>query len=360
MAQFTQLNLSGEPDRKSQGKPESKPSRNIARADQRIADQRRPEERPRSNGTKLSGKQKTAAVVGSGIATLLLVVFLLQSSGCSKGTGRSDQATANQAGSNQATLNQATSSQQAAMATTASNLPSEAAAQKPAQKKPRQRKLLASTYANPAYGVSFRYPKYDSLKEGDKANLQWAGLGPVEMNFVQPGGTTVSAVELPHRLYSGTDFSTAFFNVSVNPKLTAAQCEQFAFPDEGSTKTDPVASSKIKVGATEYSTMEGIGGKDTAQADAKYYHVFENGTCYEFVLGLETASDIAADGANPKIQPVNRDEVFRKLNWILSTVKIEPVAAPKEVVPEKAATEKTVPEVAADGASVPTDESNQQ
>ena len=95
------------------------------------------------------------------------------------------------------------------------------ASQAPAKKKARQRKLSASTYANPSYGVSFRYPKNGSLKEGDEANLELDGLGPVEMNFVQPGGTTISAVELPRKLYAGTDLNTAFFNVSVNPKLTS-------------------------------------------------------------------------------------------------------------------------------------------
>lgn len=352
MAQFTQLNLSGEPERKSQGKPETKTSTSTSRADQHLANQRL-----RSNETKLSGRQKMAALVGSGIATSLLAVFLLQTSGCSKGAVRSDQVT-----SNQAALNQASSNPQPTPASAASNLTAMAAspapAQKPARKRSRQRKLSASTYANPAYGISFRYPKYDSLKEGDKANLQWDGLGPVEMNFVQPGGTTVSSVELPRTLYPGTDFTAAFFNVSVNPKLTAAQCEQFMFPGESSPETGPLATSKVTVGATEYSAMEGIGGKDTAQADAKYYHVFENGACYEFVLGLETASDETATDNKMDIKPVNRNEVFRKLNWILSTVKIEPMAAPKEAVPEKAMTGTTVPQVAAGASDGPANESN--
>ncbi len=323
MAQFTQLNLSANPEKKPESNREGKTSQTNSRTDQR----------PQPKGTKFGDKQKAAALAGSLIASSLLVVFLLQTSGCSKGTAKSDQSA-----SNQATLNQISSNQQAIQVSSLPPTPftaaSQAPVQKPAQKKSRQRKLSASTYTNPAYGISFRYPKYDSLKEGDKASLQWDGLGPVEMNFVQPGGTTVSAVELPHRLYSGTDFSTAFFNVSVNPKLTAEQCEQFAFPDTSGPQADSAASSKVRVGATEFSQMEGIGGKDTKQADAKYYHVFENGTCYEFALGLETALDDTATDAKAETKPVNRNEVFRKLNWILSTVKIEQVAAPKEAVSE--------------------------
>jgi hypothetical protein len=356
MAQFTQLNLSGVPDKKPEGNREGKTSQNNARNDQR----------PQTKGTKLDGKQKVAALAGSLIASSLLTIFLLQTGGCSKGTEHSNQAVMNQNSNQQAMLAPSTPALPSTTATTAVPTP----AQKPAQKKSRQRKLSASTYTNPAYGISFRYPKYDSLKDGDKANLQWDGLGPVEMNFVQPGGTTVSAVELPHTLYAGTDFATAFFNVNVNSKMTAEQCQQFAFPDAGVSENDSAASSKVKVGATEFNQMEGIGGKDTRQADAKYYHVFENGMCYEFVLGLETAADDTADNTMLDLRPVNRNEVFRRLNWILSTVKIEPAilpakttpeeAVPEKVVSEKVAAEKAVPEVTPDVPPAPQNGSNEQ
>jgi len=86
--------------------------------------------------------------------------------------------------------------------TTSISTPTPVASQPPAKKKLRQRKLSASTYTNAAYGVSFRYPTYGSLKEDDEANLELDGLGPLEMNFVQPGGTTISAVELPRKLFA--------------------------------------------------------------------------------------------------------------------------------------------------------------
>ncbi len=316
MAHFTQLGLSGKPE----AKPEVKTSLNVSSAEQR------------PHHAKLSGKQRTAALVGSLIATSLLGVFLLES-GCSK---ESDKAVAI------APPNQSVASQPSAPIATvpaSTTVPS----QPPATKKSRQRKLSASTYTNPAYGVSFRYPKYGTLKEGDKANLELDGLGPVEMNFVQPGGTTISAVELPRKLYAGTDFNAAFFNVSVNSKLTAAECEQFAFPETSKQGTDPVAPSKTKVGATEFHAVEGFAGEENNQADLKYYHVFQNGSCYEFALGLETAVASTTDELKPASKPVDPNEVFRKLNWILSTVKIQPVAAPEKAVPEVAAGTPTVP-----------------
>jgi hypothetical protein len=329
MAHFTQLGLSGSPDQKPETKPQGKTLPKLSAEEQR----------PQSNPKKPTTRQKTAALVGSVIATSLLGVFLLES-GCSK---ESDKTTTI-AQPNQTMTSQAATPILVPPISTSTPV----ASQLPAKKKSRQRKLSASTYTNPTYGVSFRYPKYGNLKEGDEANLELDGLGPVEMNFIQPGGTTISAVELPRKLYAGTDLNAAFFTVSMNPKLTSSECAQFAFPQSGDPETDPVATSKTKVGATEFQTVEGFAEEESHRADVKYYHVFENGSCYEFALGLETAAEGIPDdikpAARPDVKPVDRNEVFRRLNWMLSTVKIQPVATP----------EKTVPEVATDTPTAPT------
>jgi hypothetical protein len=317
MAHFTQLGISGTPDKKPETKPQGKTSPNQSPQGQG--------QRPNSNPKKVTDKQKTAALVGSAIATLLLAVFLLES-GCSKESDKTAIAMPNQTVASPPPV-------PISPAAVATSMP--VATQTPAKKNSRQRKLSASTYTNPDYGVSFRYPNYGSLKEGDDANLELDGLGTLEMNFVQDGGTAISVVELPRKLYAGTDFNAAFFNVSVNPKLTSEECGQFAFPLALDPQTDSVATSKTKVGATEFQTVEGFAGEENNQADVKYYHVFQNGSCYEFALGLETTEQ-SPDDTKPAVKAVNRNEVFRKLNWILSTVKIEPIATPDKTIPEVA------------------------
>ena len=207
MAHFTQLGLSGKPEDKSQGVWRGNPY-------------------PTSSRKKFSGKQKIAAVAASLIASSLLGISLLETSGCSKETSK--QARTNIA--DQPAM-PAAMSQQPELATTAAPTPGA----KPARKKSRQHRLAAATYTNPVYGISFRYPKRYSLKEGEEAGLEWAALEPAEMNFVQPGGTTVSAVALPKQLFPGTDLTAAFFNVSVNAKLTAAECAKFAVPEAAPT-----------------------------------------------------------------------------------------------------------------------------
>jgi len=66
------------------------------------------------------------------------------------------------------------------------------------------------------------------------------------------------------------------------------------------------------------------------QTNAKYYHVFGNGACYEFALGVGTDSDHNVE----EITPVDRKEVFGKLEKILATVKFKPVVLPETQMPE--------------------------
>ena len=325
MAHFMQLGLSGSPDKKQEVKQQGKTQPNVPPQGQR----------PPANPKKLGGKQKTAVLIGTLIATALLGVFVLES-GCSK---ESDKPVAI-AAPTQPVVSQLPTP---VSPETTPSIP--VASQPPTKKKSRQRKLSASTYTNPTYGVSFRYPKHDSLKEGDEATLELDGMGPVDMDFVQAGGTTISAVELPRTPYAGTDFNAAFFNVSVNPKLSSEECERFAFPATHDRENDSV-STKTKVGSSQFHAVEGFAEEENHQADVRYYHVFQNGSCYEFALGLETVEEANPFNAalKPGLKPVNRNEVFRKLNWILSTVKIQPLAAP----------EKTMPEVATDTSSART------
>ena len=76
------------------------------------------------------------------------------------------------------------------------------------------------------------------------------------------------------------------------------------------------------------------------QADVKYYHVFNSGVCYEFALGIGTDGDSNVE----EVTPVDRKEVFAKLERILATVRIQPAVLPETNVSE---TQTPVPAVAA-------------
>ncbi len=261
-------------------------------------------------------REKTLFGAGLLAITVMSGVFLLIANGCSKGSSKAAPVSAEQP----ASMNQGAMSPAAAPLVAAVQTP--AVAPKPARKRV-QRKAPMTTYTEPAYGVSFRYPKNYILKTGEPSQLDVADLGPMQTNFVQPGGVSVAAIELPHSSYPGTDFTAAFFAVSVNSALAQEQCDQFAFPKSEHPENEPDSVSKVKIAGAEYAMVEDFGDSAKKEPHRKYFHHFENGNCYEFSLGLDTVDDNVAG-----LKPVNRSLVFGRLVQILSTVKVQPVSVP--------------------------------
>jgi hypothetical protein len=329
---------------------------------------------------------------------------------------------------------------------------------KPAPKKIVRRKPATVNYTDKTFGVAFEYPRRYAIETGDAA-AELLTSSPVPMNFVAPGGVALAAVELPETGYANTDFSSAFFNVSVHKTLTADQCTEFAVPqpkvaasvssepvaaapastetsstqtasaqttstqagstqsqavtpvaadaqsataasttpsaqsdstnttvassakatdeksgdvktgDEKSTdqkpnndkqadaKPAPVAqsqpamedskqdskpSSKLLLGDLELHGTEAVSGEGTRQSDSKYFHVFQNGSCYEFALNVTTVA--SEDGMTKHI---DRDKVFSRLEQILSTVKISPLTPEVTAETPKTPVAPTAPETPA-------------
>src|SRR5215469_4669250 len=235
---------------------------------------------------------------------------------------------------------------------------------KPAPKKPVVHKKPATVnYTDQAYGVTFEYPRRYAIETGNAAT-ELVQTNPIPMNFIQSGGVALAAVELPETSFQNTDFSSAFFDVSVHKELTADQCTEFAVPQpkmmivpsestpaapvtsneaakqdstpksdlqlagsqatasthpSNSTKpsTDSASNSKLMIGDMELRGTEAVSGEGTRQSDSKYFHVFQNGACYEFALNVTT--DASGDGL---VKHVDRERVFSRLEQILATVKI--------------------------------------
>ena len=214
-------------------------------------------------------------------------------------------------------------------------------------KKVQKKRPANVTYSDANSGVSFMYPRKFALTSGEKAQAQLADSNAVPMNFVEPGGVAVATVMLPKTLYPGTDFAAAFFSVNVNRSLSEQECPHFAFVDTGDADGEPIDAQKVKVGSDvksnngspdgskEMEMTSEFEGNATKQLETQYYHDYENGACYEYVLGLGTAGYGAKEG----VEPVDRNEVFARLEKILATVKIQPVAQ-EQAAPETVAQEK--------------------
>ncbi len=231
---------------------------------------------------------------------------------------------------------------QTATAAAAPLTPITPAAATPVAKKKTHKKHPAAivTYSDPNTGVSFQYPRKYKLASGDTVQPEIDGIGAVPMNFVQPGGSAVAMVAVPSTTYPGTDFTTAFFHVNVNRSLSEQECSEFAVVDARNPDGEPMDAEKLRVGSAYMEKTSTFAGDALKQGEAQYYHRFENGSCYEFVLGLGTAGY----GTDQEIAAVDRDQVFAKLEKILTTVKIQAVEKPQEVVAKTAAATTTTEE----------------
>ena len=210
------------------------------------------------------------------------------------------------------------------------------------------KKPATVNYTDKTYGVTFEYPRRYAIETGDAA-AELLLSNPIPMNFVQPGGVALAAVELPETNFVNTDFSSAFFNVSVNknshrrsmhrvrraaaksvampadepvqpvrsrtvtcerqrpnrrrkaghcaaPKsdstsATAQPCQHgpaSAVKPSTQSSTDSASNSKLMLGDLELRATEAVSGEGTRQSDSKYFHVFQNGACYEFALNVTT------------------------------------------------------------------------
>ena len=258
------------------------------------------------------GGKLGAAVISGLLAGSLLVV------GCSKQENKPRET---QASANQMTLNQPVIPTPLGSSVSPTPLPTP---KKVVKKRPSTEKFSDQTY-----GVSFRYPWQYAVKAGDAVDSD-----SVPMDFVQAGGVTAVSVEVPKGFYPETDFASAFFRVNINRSESEAECGQFAVPQPALPGEEAVQPAQMALGQLQMQEIEDISGEATDQADTKYYHLFQNGACYEFALGLATEST----GDDETLMPVNREKVFRRLEAILATVKINP-----EAVPQVAAGPATAP-----------------
>lgn len=277
----------------------------------------------------------------SAVACFALLAVLLIVNACSKEEQKPALAGVGSASNSDVSAAQTTAPSSTAMA--ASEQPPSAAS-KP---KKARRKLAANvTYRDANSGVSFVYPRKAALASAEKAQAASAGADDLPMNFVQSGGSPVATVVLPRAQYAGTDFTAGVFRVNVNRSLSAEECPHFAFVDTSDPDGEPIDAEKVKVGSTEMETTSEFAGDAGKQLETRYYHAYENGACYEYVLGLSTAG-FGQEG----VQSVDRDQVFARLEKILTSVKIRPVAgeqvAQKQDLPKEDAQKQMAEEPAA-------------
>ena len=180
----------------------------------------------------------------------------------------------------------------------------------PAPKHPPRDSAL-STYHNPGYGISFRYPRNYLLEE------DFDSEDPSTLNAQQelePGSILVAAVTIPPDAYPNTTFRSGTLQLFVNRTVTSEICQSFAAPaDEAYT------SGSTSIQGIVFNWRERGWAAAGTRSDDRDYAGFSNGACYEFFLEIITGSNPDAD---PSIKEADIPKIMRQLDKIVSSLQI--------------------------------------
>jgi len=194
-----------------------------------------------------------------------------------------------------------------------------------------EKELTPAVYASRKYGVAWQFPRTYVLRKGANAGLDLYGHNATASAMASPGRVTLATVIIPARVYAGTDFQMAALTARVNAQVSQEECGKFrrASSDTGDEvelmpSAETVGSidfAEADVAAPDTNVAEGDGLATGGATQEKFYHVYENEACYEFAMRVNTG-DLASARNSTR---VDRDEVFDRLEEILTSVTIVPV-----------------------------------
>ena len=172
-----------------------------------------------------------------------------------------------------------------------------------------------SAYTNDRFGISLQYPSDYRVLKSNEIPKYWSNDGPIDTNFVQPGGMMLVALVPPLGLVDSAEANVLLI-LSVNSRITAKECIKFDSPPP-----DETTSHSEKIGVMEFAQTDDMQGGMCHDVFYKYYHVFRNQACYEVQMGVF---------ASPCLQDKNNDVFgyikykFETLKAILATLTIRP------------------------------------
>jgi hypothetical protein len=192
--------------------------------------------------------------------------------------------------------------------------------EKTVAKKDRTEKPKATSFKSRDYGVSFEYP-WQYTRVGAKAIAGDYSLQPQSDGLESQ--LTLVRIDIPKGFYPGTDFDSGYFMLSVNPSLEKDKCE-------ATLKSDQDAKPQlVNINGIEYRWVEHNSGGNGESAKVRDYVGFADDNCYELETGVKTKND----GLSREIDP---EQVLRRLDPILISVKIDSAYKPSEVASTEA------------------------
>ena len=173
-------------------------------------------------------------------------------------------------------------------------------------------------YADPGYGVSFRYPRnfalidsgdFDSSKgESDSDRvISWqqakqAGAGirtAEELSGDDPGAALLATILVPDDAYPNTSFAGGSVQFAVNRYQTAASCRANLAARVGDARG---ASGTVMSQGVAFAWVDTDAGDGSTEFSERDYAGFANDACYEFFVRVGVK---AAGGGEATLQNVS-------------------------------------------------------
>jgi hypothetical protein len=198
--------------------------------------------------------------------------------------------------------------------------PSAAAAQPPAPGavKHSARDSALTVYHNPAYGISFRYPRTYLLDESSDSENSAIAEARQQLAYDQPGAILVALVSIPPDAYPNTTFASGTLQFIVDPTLTSETCLASVVPN-GSDAQVSIGTSTIS--GTRFHWLQSSELDQRGTRTTRVYNAFIHGACYEFHLEVAIEPSLVPDFA-PK--PADTPKILHQLEKIVSSLQIHP------------------------------------
>jgi hypothetical protein len=152
---------------------------------------------------------------------------------------------------------------------------------------------------NQTYGIAFAVPPIFAKVEASKS-----GIDP---NFVaQQDRVALAGFQVDRGLYPDSNFVGGAFAIFVDPAITnQPSCDQFG-------RSDPRFLSSTTIGGVKYAAMmEADAAMGTGYA-YHYFHIFQNGLCYELAFEFAEYNTGSADDrcAVPQLENIDEQNVI--------------------------------------------------
>jgi hypothetical protein len=211
-------------------------------------------------------------------------------------------------------------------------IPGAAAAPVPHPAKPAPRESAFSTYSNPDYGVTFRYPRNYPLDEGPLNEQATSGMpgsrSQQELESEQAGTELVATIVVPDDSYPNTTFAGGSLQFAVNRYLAGGGCRQLPASQLGDAGG---ASGTTIIQGVPFAWAEDTTGDNaTTEFFERDYAGFSNGTCYEFFLRV----GVGLPSEDEPLKPVDQKKFLGQLEKIVASFQTE--AKPVSILDERA------------------------